>query len=82
VSTAQEIENAILSLSAAERAKLIQHIPQLFPEFAHDSEWERIARDDRPRPALTELLNRYEADLTGNLRTFPKVAEGDFESRA
>jgi hypothetical protein len=37
VSTAQEIENAILSLSAAERDKLVQHIPQLFPEFADDA---------------------------------------------
>jgi len=63
VSTAQEIENAILSLSAAEREKLVQHIPQLFPEFGGDSEWERIAHDDRPRPALTEVLNRYEPDL-------------------
>ena len=36
MSTAQEIENAILSLSAAERDKLVQHIPQLFPEIADD----------------------------------------------
>jgi hypothetical protein len=36
VSTAQEIEAAILSLSAEERDKLIQHIPQLFPEFADE----------------------------------------------
>jgi hypothetical protein len=36
VSTAQEIENAILSLSAVERDKLVQHIPQLFPEIADD----------------------------------------------
>jgi len=37
VSTAQEIENAIRSLSAAERDKLVQQIPQLFPEFADDA---------------------------------------------
>jgi len=37
VSTAQEIENAILSLSPVERDKLVQHIPQLFPEFADDT---------------------------------------------
>ena len=82
MNTAQEIEAAILSLSAGERDKLIQHIPQLFPEFARDSEWERIARDDRPRPALTELLNRYEADLTSNSGALPKVAEDSFESHA
>jgi hypothetical protein len=82
VSTAQEIENAIRSLSAAERHKLVQHLPQLFPEFGGDSEWERIAHDDRPRPALTELLNHYEADLARDADAFPKVAEGDFESHA
>jgi hypothetical protein len=82
VSTAQEIENAIRSLSAAERDKLVQHIPQLFPEFGGDSEWDRIVHDDRPRPALTELLNGYEADLARDSDAFPKVAEGDFDTRA
>jgi hypothetical protein len=82
VSTAQEIENAIRSLSPVERDKLVQHIPQLFPEFAGDAEWERITRDDRPRPALTELLNRYEAELARDSHAFPKVAEGDaFDQR-
>lgn len=82
MSTAQEIENAIRSLSAAERDKLVQHIPQLFPEFGGDSEWGRIAHDDQPRPALTELLDRYEANLARDSDAFPKVAEGDFDSHA
>lgn len=37
MSTAQEIENAIRSLSPAERDKLFQHIPLLFPEFGDDA---------------------------------------------
>ncbi|HKP02146.1 MAG TPA: hypothetical protein VJU77_02190 [Chthoniobacterales bacterium] len=82
MSTAQEIENAIRSLSPSERDKLVQHIPQLFPEFAGDSEWERITQDDKPRPALTELLNLYDAELTHDSRPFPKVAEGDFDLHA
>ena len=82
MSTAQEIEDAIRSLSASEREKLLQHIPQIFPEFAGDAEWERIARDDRRRPALTELLNRHEADLSEDPEKLPKIAENDFESRA
>ena len=82
MSTAQEIENAIRSLSPAERDKLVQHIPQLFPEFGGDAEWERIAHDDRARPALTELLNRYEDDLARDSEAIPKVAENDFESHA
>ena len=82
MSTAQEIENAIQSLSPSERDKLRQHIPQIFPEFAGDSEWERIARDERSRPELTKLLNRYEDDLSRDPETYPRVAETDFESRA
>jgi hypothetical protein len=82
VSTAQEIEDAIRKLPAAERDKLVQHIPQLFPEFAGDSEWERITRGDRPRPALTELLSRYESDLTRDSSAFPKIAEDEFDSHA
>ena len=78
MSTAQEIENAIRSLSPAERDKLRRHIPQLFPEFAGDTEWERIAKDERPRPDLTETLTRYESEIA----TFPKVAEEDFDKHA
>jgi hypothetical protein len=55
---------------------------QLFPEFAGDEQWERIAKDERPRPALTELLNRYETDLGEDPETFPRVAEDDFDARA
>jgi hypothetical protein len=81
VSTAQEIEDAIRSLSATERKKLLQHIPQLFPEFAGDAEWDRIIQDGRPRSELTQLLNRYESDLTQEPNSFPKVAEEDFDKR-
>ena len=63
MSTAQEIEDAIRFLSPAERAKLLQHLPDILPEFAGDQEWDRIIADERPRPALGEVLDRYEADL-------------------
>ena len=76
MSTAQKIEEAIRGLPPAERDKLLQHIPQLFPEFAGDEEWNRITHDERPRPVLSELLNRYEDELNDNPETFPKVAEG------
>ena len=81
MSTAQEIEDAIRALSPAERDKLVEHIPQLFPEFGGDAEWERIMQDERPRSSLTNLLNRYEADLDRDPEAFPKVAEGDFDAR-
>ena len=82
MSTAEEIEEAIRALSPAERDKLLQHIPRLFPEFAGDEEWNRLARDERPRPALSDLLNRYEDELNENPEKFPKVAEGDFDTTA
>ena len=79
MSTAQEIENAIRSLSPSEREKLLQHIPTIFPEFAGDSEWARITHDERPRPELSKMLNRYEAEISEDPQKFPKVAEGDFD---
>jgi hypothetical protein len=82
MSTAREIEDAIRSLSSAERAKLLQHLPHIFPEFAGDQEWDRIIADERPRPTLGELLNRYEADLEADPARFPKIAEGDFDQSA
>lgn len=82
MSTAQEIEDAIRSLSPSERAKLLQHLPHILPEFAGDEEWDRLIVDERPRPALTQLLDRYEADLETDAASFPKVAEGDFDQSA
>jgi hypothetical protein len=54
MSTAQEIEDAIRSLSPSERAKLL-------PEFIGDQEWDRLVVDKRPRPALGQLLDSISA---------------------
>jgi hypothetical protein len=62
MSTAHEIEDAILSLPATERDKLLHSIPNLFPELGGDAHWQRIVADERPRRALTELLNETEAE--------------------
>ncbi len=79
MSTAQQIEDAIRTLEKSERDKLLQHLPQLFPELAVDPEWESILRDDRPRPSFSTILDRYEADLSAEPDSYPKVAESDFE---
>ncbi len=79
MSTAQEIAEAISTLEQAERNKLLQHLPQLFPELAGDIEWERIIRDDQPRPAFSKLLDRYDTDLSADRDTYPKVAKSDFD---
>ena len=79
MSTAQQIEEAIRSLEKTERDKLLQHLPQLFPELGGDANWEGIITDDRPRPSLSALLDNYEARLTAEPDSYPKVAENDFD---
>ncbi|HEY2799606.1 MAG TPA: hypothetical protein VGI85_03365 [Chthoniobacterales bacterium] len=79
MSTAQQIEDAIRTLEKTERDKLLQHLPQLFPELAVDPGWESILRDERPRRAFSALADRYEADLSAEPDCYPKVAESDFD---
>jgi hypothetical protein len=68
------------SLSPSERNKLLHDIPDLFPELSGDAEWERIIADERPRPALTELLDKAEAEFRRNPDGFPELTEHDFSS--
>ena len=80
MSTACEIEEAIRSLPPSERNKLLHDIADLFPELSGDTEWERIITDARPRPALTELLDKTEAEFRRNPDGFPELTERDFSS--
>lgn len=77
MSTAREIEDAIRSLPGPERAKLLHNIPNLFPELGGDAEWERIIGDERPRSALTELLDKTEAEFHQDPDKFPELTERD-----
>jgi hypothetical protein len=52
MSTVQEIETAIRSLSKQQRRELAGHLAFLLPELDGDVIWEQIIRDPRPRPAL------------------------------
>ena len=80
MSTAKEIGKTLSArLSRPSAISLLQHLPQLFPELAGDVEWERIIRDDQPRAAFSELLDRYETDLSADRNSYPKVAESDFD---
>ena len=78
MSTAREIEEAIRTLPAAERDKLLQHISALFPEFADDADWERIILDERGRPELSRLLDETEEQLRRNPNSLPRVKPADF----
>src|SRR5437660_9813295 len=80
MSTAREIEEVIRSLPASERNKLVHHIPDLFPELSGDAEWERIIAAERPRPALTELLDKAEAEFRHNPDRFLELTERDLSS--
>ena len=78
MSTAREIEEAIRTLSSSERDKLLRHIPELFPELAGDAEWERLIRDERPRRALSGLLDETEQQLRRAPNSLPRVKASDF----
>jgi hypothetical protein len=78
MSTAREIEEAIRTLPASERDKLLRHIPALFPELAGDADWERIIQDERPRPELSRLLDETEEQLRRNRNSLPKIKASDF----
>ena len=58
----QEIEEAIAKLPAKARRQLLKDIPALCPdEFPADG-WDAILRDPTPRPALTSLLDKLDAE--------------------
>ena len=74
MSTAREIEEVIRSLPASERNKLVHHIPDLFPELSGDAEWERIIADERPRPALTQMLDEIEDEFRPGPEKFSELS--------
>lgn len=81
MSTAQEIEDAIRTLPKAERQKLINQLPSILPELSSDDEWNRIANDPRPRPALTALGDSIAAQIKANPQAFPRIKDSDFDAR-
>jgi len=82
MSTVQEIESAIRSLSPADRSRLVSDLPVILPELDGDAAWERIVNDPRPRPALTALLDQVDAQMERDPGTFPVMEDADFEQRA
>ena len=78
MSTAREIEEAIRTLPSSERDKLLRHIPALFPELAGDVEWERLIRDERPRPELSRLLDETVEQVRRDPTSLARVKASDF----
>ena len=79
MTTAHEIEEAIRALEKTERAKLFEHLPQLFPELGGYAEWAAIIRSDQPRSGFSALVDSYDARLSSEPDAYPKVAESDFD---
>jgi hypothetical protein len=82
MSTAQEIEKAIRSLSTSERDKLLRDLPRILPELGEDAEWDRIMQEETPRGALTELLNETEADYARDSHKLSPMTATDLNANA
>ena len=82
MSTLQEIESAIRSLSAEDRQRLAQDLPGLLSEVDGDAAWERIIRDPRPRPAFAALVDKLEAEFQRNPNVFPEIKDSDFDQHS
>ena len=82
MSTVEEIEAAIRSLTAGERGKLLRDLPDLFPELDGDMAWQNILHDARPRPAFSELIDRIESEYRCDAAVFPELQENDFDSHS
>jgi hypothetical protein len=79
MSSAKEIEAAILALPPNERQKLVENLPGILPELDGDAAWSRIVGDPRPRSALSALGDEIEAQLKSDLNGLPELKESDFD---
>ena len=79
MSTVDEIENAIRSLSADERAQLAESLPKLVPELDGDAEWSRIINDPTPWPKLEKFVDEIEARFRKNPDQFSELTEEEFD---
>jgi hypothetical protein len=82
MSTAQEIEEAIRSLSSSERDKLLRDLPRILPELNGNAEWDLIIQDETRRGALAELLNETEAEYAQDPHKFPPMTATDLSANA
>lgn len=57
-----EIEEAIAGLPSDARRQLVQDMPALCPDAFPADGWDDILRDSTPRPALTSLLDKLDAE--------------------
>ena len=79
MSTAKEIEDAICILERTERNKLLQHVPQLFPEIAGDVDGNAsFATTSRAQHSANCWMGAKPI-CQRTPGSYPKVAESDFD---
>ena len=79
MSSLQEIELAISSLSSEDQAKLVRDLPVLLAGREADAAWQKILGDPTPSPALSSLADAVDAEYRGNPEAFPEIKDADFE---
>ena len=81
MSTVEEIEAAIRSLTPDKRAQLADSLPTLVPKLDGDAEWDRIVNDSTPRPKLEKFLDDVDSRYRDDPEQFPVIREGDFDQK-
>ncbi len=79
--TLQEIEEAISKMAAKARRQLVQDIPALCPDAFPAGGWDAILRDDTPRPALTSLLDKLDAEYQQKPESFLTLKDKSLRSK-
>jgi hypothetical protein len=82
MSSVAEIEDAIRSLPAKDRAQLVADLPSILPELDGDAEWERIIGDESKRETLSKIGDEIEAELKRDPSTFPELHPRDFDQHS
>ena len=82
MSSLEEIELAITSLSPDDRARLVKDLPALLPEWEGDLAWARILHDPTPSPALSSIVDEVDAQYRQNPEAFPEIRESDFDRQS
>ena len=81
VKSLQEIEEAIAKLPPKARRQLVKDIPALCPgEFSADG-WDAILRDPAPRPVLTSLLDKLDAEHSQSPENFLMLNDKSLRSK-
>ena len=76
-----EIEAAIAKLPPKARRQLVQDIPALCPDAFPADGWDAILHDPAPRPALTALLDKLDAEYPQKPGSFLTLNDKSLRSK-